>query len=75
VDGHAHDESMHLRLLSRCFWSGELNAGRRTVMQRSVELTLNPGAGGRSSGDIPELNVILARWWRPLNGADSGGGG
>jgi hypothetical protein len=23
-------------------------------MQRSVELTLNPGAGGRSSGDIPE---------------------
>src|SRR5204863_8666268 len=53
VDGHAHDESMHLRLLSRCFWSGELNAGRRTVMQRTVELTLNPGAGGRSSGDAP----------------------
>jgi hypothetical protein len=27
------------------------------------------------SGDIPALNVILARWWRPLSGADSGGGG
>jgi len=25
--------------------------------------------------DIPDLNVILARWWRPLSGADSGGGG
>jgi hypothetical protein len=24
---------------------------------------------------IPELNVILGRWWRPLSGADSGGGG
>jgi hypothetical protein len=24
---------------------------------------------------IPALNVILARWWRPLSGADSGGGG
>src|SRR5439155_548677 len=63
VDGHAHDESMHLRLLSRCFWSGELNASRRTVMQRSVELTLNPRAGGRSSGDIPE------HWPREANPA------
>src|SRR4029453_2285377 len=53
VDGHAHNESMHLRLLSGCFWSGELNASRRAVMQRSVELTLNPGAGGRSSGTFP----------------------
>ncbi len=25
--------------------------------------------------DIPELNVILAAWWRPVAGADSGGGG
>jgi hypothetical protein len=27
------------------------------------------------SGVIPELNVILAGWWRPVSGADSGGGG
>jgi hypothetical protein len=23
-------------------------------------------------GDIPELNVILAGWWRPVSDADSG---
>jgi hypothetical protein len=28
-----------------------------------------------SSGNIPELNVILGVWWRPVAGADSGGGG
>jgi hypothetical protein len=27
------------------------------------------------SGVIPELNVILGGWWRPLSGTDSGGGG
>jgi hypothetical protein len=33
------------------------------------------GTGIERSSDIPALNVILARWWRPLSGADSGGGG
>jgi hypothetical protein len=28
-----------------------------------------------ASGDISELNVILGRWWRPVSGRDSGGGG
>ena len=30
---------------------------------------------GPRSGVIPELNVTLARWWRLVVGADSGGGG
>jgi hypothetical protein len=42
----------------------------RDFMGRSIHCL----APSRSSV-IPALNVILARWWRPLSGADSGGGG
>jgi hypothetical protein len=27
-----------------------------------------------AADDIPALNVIIGWWWRPLSGADSGGG-
>ena len=40
-----------------------------------LEVVTEGHVGSVGSGDIPELNVVLGVWWRPLSGADSGGGG
>jgi hypothetical protein len=50
-----------------------------TSCVRTVQTPPRLGTSGvvidGASADIPELNVILAGWWRPVSGADSGGGG
>jgi hypothetical protein len=38
-------------------------------------MLLSVNGTAQSYGVIPQLNVILAGWWRPVSDADSGGGG
>ncbi len=56
-----------------------LRAARESEAEGRALRERNPTTGIRpthSSGDIPELTVILgAWWWRPVSDADSVGGG